>query len=163
MSRLHRPEPASAQAPEGRLRALIATWRERAKDAAKYGVRHALKSHREYFGSLNAAFAVDECANELDALLATPDPASEAPHPQKGAFEALSDALDFAKAQESEAHVEALIARVRELEQEQEMFKEAVLPLLRVFESEASSRIPDPSEVITKVRKLEQERSVEPR
>lgn len=48
---------------------LIAQWREKAKDNAKYGASQALKSHREYFGTVNAAFELARCADELAALL----------------------------------------------------------------------------------------------
>jgi hypothetical protein len=56
--------------------ALIDLWRQRAKDDMKYGASKArvtgndLKgAAREYYGTVNAAFAVAECADELEAAL----------------------------------------------------------------------------------------------
>lgn len=58
-----RPEASSS--PVG----LIAEWRARAKQDATYGASQALKSDREYFGTVNAAIAISQCAEELDAAL----------------------------------------------------------------------------------------------
>ena len=48
---------------------LIAKWRSDAKADARGGVAEALRSHREFFGRVNAAFIYAECADELEAAL----------------------------------------------------------------------------------------------
>jgi hypothetical protein len=73
----HSWERAEALAPSPQKgHALIDLWRQRAKDDMKYGASKArvtgndLKgAAREYYGTVNAAFAVAECADELEAAL----------------------------------------------------------------------------------------------
>ena len=52
-----------------RLDGLREQWTQRAKMDARYGIGKALPSNREYFGTVNAAYALFECAQELGDLL----------------------------------------------------------------------------------------------
>lgn len=52
------------------LRALVETWKAKAKDDAKSGAAQAMTSDREYYGRVNAAFAYRECADQLESALA---------------------------------------------------------------------------------------------
>ncbi len=60
---------SNAQSASSGLRELVEKWREEAKDDARYGVKQAMVKDREFFGCVNAALAIDRCANELDAAL----------------------------------------------------------------------------------------------
>lgn len=51
------------------LKALLTTWRERARLDARYGVNQAVTSDREYYGTVNAALATISCADELETAL----------------------------------------------------------------------------------------------
>lgn len=55
--------------PDADLQALVEQWRVGAKRDARLGVSQALKSKREYFGCVNAALAMADCADRLAALL----------------------------------------------------------------------------------------------
>lgn len=64
-----RDEAAASPLAWEPLRALVATWRARAKVDVRYGVDQALASDREYYGTVNAGFEARQCADELEALL----------------------------------------------------------------------------------------------
>ena len=53
---------------------LVDKWRKDAKKDALYGVSQPMKSDREYYGTVNAAFAIAQCADELAALLGSRSP-----------------------------------------------------------------------------------------
>lgn len=67
---------------EAQLRQLVAQWREQVRIDAKYGVSQALKSHREYFGSVNAALAVSQCAMDLEAAIEALHSADQSVEPE---------------------------------------------------------------------------------
>lgn len=54
------------------LIALRKTWQTRAKADARYGAAQATTSDREYYGTVNAAFAVIECSDELTQAAGLP-------------------------------------------------------------------------------------------
>ena len=58
--------------PREALEGLRDKLRHKAQVDAKAGVKQVGTSNREYYGLVNAALAYDECADELDALLAAP-------------------------------------------------------------------------------------------